>query len=240
MKRPQDLSAAVIILTILGVCCLGLYVALSGYAIHAPPSNLTRTPGSVAPAATVVIVLANTETPRATLAIAPTAPPLPSPLGAFQTITAAITSARPTVTHTPRVTIPPAAPPSQPQTAGTTSCAGFAFCPQGGPPDTRLAPTGAACPRNYIWGQVVDTSGRGLASTQISYKGPSGEAGRMETKGPPDVPGTFNIPTGQPGNTYTLWVTDAGGNRHSPEIAVKTEAYAGSGNCPTRIDFQRK
>ncbi len=234
----QNLSYAVAIIVVLSICCLGMYVAVSGFVVSAPPSSSPGTPLATLPPATILVVISGTETPKPiAIGVTPTAPAIPSPLGAFQTITAAATLARPSPTVTARVAVPPTAPP---QPAGTINCAGFAFCPQGGPPDSRLAPTGAQCPRNYVWGQVIDANGRGITDMRIRFKGPLGEIDSVMTKGSPDPPGIYNILA--PSGTWTIWMLDSAGNRASPEISVTTQqAYSGAGNCPTRMDFaQRK
>ena len=226
----QDRLSAIFILLILGVCCLGLYVAFSGYLINSLPAPTFGARVSTLPPMTLIVVLSNTDVPKPT---ASTALAIPSPLGAFQTITAAITSARPTVTITPRIAIPTSA--SLP-TASGANCAAFTFCPQGGMPDSKLAPTGAACPRNYIWGQVIDLNKRGLSDARIRFRGPLGDLDNVTTKGPPDPPGIYNILA--PSGTWTIWMIDVTGNRISPEIVVTAQqTYTGTGNCPTRADF---
>ncbi len=66
-----------------------------------------------------------------------------------------------------------------------------------------------------------------------------GEVATVETKGPPDLPGIYNIPAGAITGNYTLWVLDAGGGRASPPYSVNApQSYSGSGNCPTRVDFR--
>jgi hypothetical protein len=171
------------------------------------------------------------------IAATSTPPAIPSPLGAFQTITAAATLASPSRTITAPAPIPPTAPP---QPVGAINCAGFPFCPQGGPPDSRLAPTGAQCPRNYVWGQILDANGRGMVDMRIRFKGALGEIDSVASKGPPDPPGIYNILA--PSGTWIIWMIDAAGNRISPEVSVTSQqAYTGAGNCPTRMDFlQRK
>ncbi|MBI3536927.1 MAG: hypothetical protein HY070_05145 [Chloroflexi bacterium] len=236
----QDRSSVIVFILILSVCCLGLYVALSGYLINTPPPlNSNPASANFAPP-TVLVVISTSEAAKLPIVIAPvsTALAVPSPLGAFQTITAAITNARPTFTITPRIALPPTALPAQ----SGARCASFAFCPQDGPPDSRLAPTGAACPRNYIWGQIIDANGKGIPDIRIRFKDPNGEANFQTSKGPPEpIPGIYNIPTGQPGSTWEFWVVDSNGLDISPHVMMTTQAFSGAGNCPTRIDFvQRK
>ncbi len=236
----QDRTSVAFIIITLAICCLGLYVALSGYYINTPPAALANVTVAPIAASTIVNIVSATDTPR-TILTTPSA--IPSPLGAFQTITAAITLARPTATLTPRVAIAPPAPPTAlPAIVGAASCADFSFCPQGGVPDSRLAPTGAACPRNYIWGQILDASGRGISDARIRFKGPLGGLETVASKGTPDPPGIFNILAPAPGGTWLIWMVDSANNRISPEISVNApQGFAGGGSCPTRVDFvQRK
>lgn len=235
----QDRTYAVAIAAILAICCLGVYVAVSGFLNSKPPSLASSSTGPGTPA-TLVIVVVNTITPApakasATFPLVLTSAPVPSPLGAFQTITAA-TTVMVTRTVTPTVTPKPPAPPTAVPPPAVQSCVGFAFCPRGGFPDASLAPAGE-CPRNYIWGIVLDLNGKGIPGRQIRWKGPL-DASKTETsKGLPDPPGTYNIFTSNPGDSWTLWLLDASGGQASPQITITTQAYSGSGNCPNRVDF---
>lgn len=234
----QDKAYAVAIVVVLGICCLGMYVAVSGY-LNSNPSALSSLATPVFQSTQVVVNLpTDTPLPTVTLAtqsIVATAAPLPSPLGAFQTITAATTSVAPTA---PPVIVRPTAPPTSPATSSSVSCAGFQFCPKGGSGDSAIAPTGVECPRNFIWGRVTDASGAGIPNARIRFKlSTTGEADTVTSKGPPDPAGIYNIPTGQPGSSWVLWMLDAGGNIVSPQITLVTQPYSGAGICPTRLDF---
>ncbi|MBI4787384.1 MAG: hypothetical protein HY782_10105 [Chloroflexi bacterium] len=242
----QDRSYAMAIVVVLAICCLGMYVAVSGY-LNSNPSGFASLSATPAIPGTLVVVVINTDTPAptkpgATVPPVATSPPIPSPLGAFQTITAATTAtvARTTATATLRAPLPPTAPPPvvAPSPAAQ-SCSNFTFCPSGGPPDAQLAPTGDPCPRNYIWGRIVDVSGKGLPETQIRFRTPLGNVDRAASKGPPDPPGIYNILAPAPGGSWTLWLVDSVGAQISPQITiVAPQPYLGSGNCPTRIDFK--
>ena len=242
----QDRSYAIAIVLVLAICCLGMYVAVSGY-LNSNPSAFTSLSATPAIPATFVVVVINTETPAptkpgATLAAPPTSAPVPSPLGAFQTITAAttVTVPRGTPTVTPKAALPPTVPrpPSVPSPSAQ-SCSGFLYCPSGGAPDAQLAPTGDQCPRNYIWGRIVDASGKGIPDVQIRFRGPLGNTDKAQSKGPPDPPGIYNILAPAPGGNWTLWLADPNGGQISPQITViAPQPYLGSGNCPTRIDFK--
>ena len=221
-------------IVILAICCLGGYVAVSGYLNSNPQGFSLLTPQS---ATTPIVVVVPTDTrgptkPAATTVGARTAAPVPSPLGAFQTIAASTTQLPPTPT-----TARPANPPTAAPTSAAPSCSGFAFCPKGGPLDYNLGVGGDPCPRNYIWGRVVDSSGRGIPNVRIRYKlVATGESDSVVTKASPDPPGIYNIPTGQPGSAWILWVVDSN-SQVSPQVPITTRAYPGGGDCPTRIDF---
>jgi len=240
----QDKSYAIAIVVVLGICCLGMYVAISGYLNSNPPAPVVVTPGVPA---TEVVITVPTDTPAPTTPVAalpgaPTPAPIPSPLGAFQTITAATT----VVVATQPPTAPKPAPTASPTPAlpsGAPQCGSFPFCVKGGPPDYDLGPGGDPCPRNYIWGRVVDVNGKALPNVRIRYRlDESGESGDSAfSKGPPDVhPGVYYIVTGQPGGKWVVWLVDSSGNQASPQISITTQAYSGAGNCPTRMDFVQK
>ncbi len=228
----QDRYYVIAIIVILAICCLGGYVAVSGYFNSNPPALSVLTPGT---AATPIVVLVSTDTPGpisppVTVAGAPTVQPVPSPLGAFQTIAASTTQLPPTPTA--KSTNLPTAPPA----SAAQSCSGFAFCPKGGPPDFTLGPTGE-CPANYIWGRVVDKNGNGLPNIRVRYKLVStGDVSDAFTKAPPDPAGAHNIPTGQAGSVWLVWIIDSG-NQVSPQFTLTTQKYSGTGDCPTRVDF---
>src|SRR5512135_982268 len=95
----QERSSVIILVVILAICCLGLYVAVSGYRNSINPVAVLASPAAPA---TIVVVVLNTDTP-APATPAPTGPPatsvpVPSPLGAFQTITTAVAISTPRTT----------------------------------------------------------------------------------------------------------------------------------------------
>ncbi len=233
----QDRSYAIAIAVILAICCLGAYVGVSGLMNARAPS----TAADLLKAITPVSVVLPTETAAPTktgetLAPPPTSLPNPTPLGAIQTITASATTTGtlPVPTFTVRPTSPPA-----PSSPAAPTCANSIFCPSGGPPDGSLAPTGAQCPQNYIWGRVFDKNGSGVPGVRIRFKTPMGTVDSVESKGPPDPPGIYNILSPPPGGSWLVWVLDAGGGQASPQYTVVApQGYSGSGNCPTRVDFR--
>lgn len=233
----QNRLYAVAILVILGICCLGAYVAVSGFFNKPATLNVDSSITPPAPSTPVVIVIP-TDTPAAPKpgpggVVTPTIVLIPSPLGAFQTAVARLPP-----TATPKPAAPPTAIPA-PTTSGP-SCGDFAFCPRGGPPDSSLGPGGVACPRNYIWGRVVDLNEKGIPDWKIRYKTPSGETDSTTTKAPPDPPGKYDIPSVQPPSTWTLWLLDPNGSQVSPQFTITAQIYTGAGDCPTRVDFVQR
>lgn len=229
----QDKSYAIAIVVVLGICCLGAYVAISGY-LNSNPSALTF--GTPILQATSIAINLPTDTPAPpTPAVVqttrPTSAPVPSPLGAFQTITAATTIVIPSALPTPaiRTATPAASVPAAP------SCAGFSFCWKYGAPDAILGPTGNECPRNYIWGLVTDATGKGLPNVRIRHQAPNGEYGETMTKDRPDVPGKYDILA--PSGTFVIWIV-SGGAQLSPQVSVTVQPHTlGSSVCLMRVDF---
>jgi hypothetical protein len=228
----QDRYYVIAIVLVIAICCLGGYVAISGYLNANPPSISLLTPG-----APVTVVLLSTDTPApaspvVAVARTPTVAAVPSPLGAFQTIAAATTPGAPVPT-----TRPATVPPAQPQQPPSQGC-GFPFCPKSGPPDSSIAPGGNECPRNYIWGRIVDVGGIGLPNVRIRFRGPLGDSDQVVSKGPPDPPGIYNILA--PSGEFTIWIPGEGGAIDSPQIRVTVQGYQGVGECPTRLDWIRQ
>ncbi len=235
----KERSSVIAIVVVLAICCLGAYVAVTGYFNSQPSSNPLNTSGVMA---TPVVTVLPTETtaPTKPAVVAPVVPPtavaVPSPLGALQTITAALPiPVAPTVA--PRATQPPVAVASPMPTApAQPACANSPFCSAGGPPDSTLGPGGNECPSNYIFGRVVDTAGKGIPNVTIRFRDPTGIAANTTTKGAPDPAGMYNIPTGQPGSEWVVWL-EINGNQASPQVKLITQRYPGSGTCPTRLEF---
>ncbi len=245
----RDRSYAIALVVILAICCLGFYVAVSGYLNSRPPSAsstvIARPPVATLVGSSVATKALPTQTEvaaSATLTATATAtvPPPDSPLGFFQTITpSASVTDTPATTASPTKslpTLPPTAPP--PTLSPAQSCAAFPFCPVGGPPDAQLAPTGDPCPRNYIWGRIVDLARNGLPDMRVRWKGPLGSTDIVISKSRPDPPGIYNVLSPPPGGSWVLWLVDASGKALSPQITlVAPKPYSGSGNCPNRVDF---
>ena len=233
----QDKTYVVAIIVVLGICCLGMYVAVSGYLNSNPgafPEIVAGVQGTpvVVPNSTFTLVPTQ---PVAALPSTPTIAPVPSPLGTLQTITAAV----PIVIPTP-VPTRPAASPTATGAPGFPSCAGFAFCPRGGEPDFALGFGGEACPRNSIIGRVVGLDQRGLRERTIRFINPLGQTSSTTTKGPPDPEGKYDIPSVATGSTWTIWLLDTSGAEVSPRYKLIAQPYTGVGNCPTRLDFAQQ
>ena len=230
----QDKTYVIAIIVVLGICCLGMYVAVSGYLNSNPgafPDIVAGIQGTpvVVPNSTFTLVPTQ---PVAALPGTPTIAPVPSPLGALQTITAAVTIVIPTPVPTRA-----AASPTATAASGLPSCTGFAFCPKGGDPDYALGFGGDPCPRNAIIGRVVGLDGRGLREMKIRYINPLGEPGSATTKGPPDPDGKYDIPAVATNSTWVIWLLDVAGAEVSPRAKLIAQPYTGVGNCPTRLDF---
>lgn len=232
----KDKSYAIAIVVVLGICCLGMYVAVSGY-LNSNPSAFS--PITPILQATQIAVALPTDTPLPTKAataasLTPTIAPVPSPLGVFQTITAATTIVIPT----PLPTAPRASSAASVASAATQSCAGFQFCWKYGAPDIDLGPTGNECPRNYIWGVVTDANGKGLPNMRVRYRAPNGETGETVTKDKPDVPGKYDVLA--PSGTFVVWLTN-GGAQVSPQVSVLVQpSPTGGTTCLMRIDFYQQ
>ncbi len=241
----QDRAYAVGIFIVLGICCIGAYVAVSGF-MNVNPKGLNL--GLSGPTSTETVVVATavvtSTTVSATVAPLPTLvaiQPTNTPKGAKPTATSlshgtpspAFLSDIPTITPaTDTGTTTPAPSP----TASGGGC-GSPFCPIGGSPDQNIAPTGQACPRNYLWGLVLDQSGKGIAGWKIHFRDPAGNEGDTTTKAPPDPAGRYDIPTSSSG-TWFIQLRDSGGNPQSATIRVDARQTSTDNKvCPTRIDF---
>jgi hypothetical protein len=232
----QDKTYVIAIIVVLGICFLGMYVAVSGY-LNSNPGAFPDIVASIQGTPVVISISTYTPAPTQPIVVLPNTPtiaPVPSPLGALQTITAAATIVVPT--PAPAATRPAASSTST-GAPGLPSCAGFAFCPRGGQPDYVLGIGGNPCKSDYIWGRVTDASGHGLREWKIRYQNPFGELNTVTTKAPPDPEGVYNVPSVATGSTWYIWLLDAVGKEVSPRVKFIPQPYTGVGNCPTRLDF---
>lgn len=231
----QDRAYAVAIFLVLGICCIGTYVAVSGF-MNANPQGLslglnaaaseTPTPANVVEISTATLESA-TETPG------PTEAPTSTPKGFKPSPTA-------TIRRGPTLDLPTAAPleVTTATVAATVQVGcGFPFCGRIGQPDPKMAPTGRDCPTDYLWGAVYDKAGTGLPNWQIRYQQLGGVTDKVATKGPPDTRiGGYDIPVGS--GTWVLQLFDSGGNvKSAPFQVVSRQPYAGGSTCPSRVDF---
>lgn len=229
----QDRAYAAAILIIIGICCIGAYVAVSGF-MNANPDGLsiglnlpTQTPTGG------VTVEIPTETPGP-----PTNTPLPptkTPIG-FRPTDPPEATRGPTLDFIPTIETPEfTETPLPTATLEIPPGCGAPFCPRLAAPDPR-APTGNPCPGNYIWGFVLDRNGIGIGGMKVTLRETSGAGDKVTTKAPPDPEGRFDLPA--TGGTWTVQVVDRQENPLSPPIQVQANvSWGGSGNCPTRVDF---
>jgi hypothetical protein len=226
----QDRVYAAAIFVIIGLCCIGVYVAISGF-MNANPNGLQigLNLETGTPTAGVTI-----EIPTETAA-PPTNTPLPptiTPEG-FQPTAIPAATRGPTLDFLPTIETPTVTP--TPEATATPPGCGASFCPRLGPPDPR-APTGNPCPDNYIWGFVLDTGGNGMGGMRIALREINGGADKVTSKAPPDPEGRFDFPASA--GTWTVQLVDRSENPLSPPIQIQANVpWGGSGNCPTRVDF---
>jgi hypothetical protein len=244
----QDRAYAAGIFIVIGICCIGAYVAVSGF-LNSSPSGFNIDLGASA-----------TETPGEETAVAGLNTPITFPDTPIAgTISAAIPSVtpkgfEPSATPPSRGTpspafladVPTAAPSDTPGSEPSPTAAQAAtvcraqFCPRIGVPDAAIAPTGRACPDNYIWGVVYDHNGKGIPGALIHFIDPSGAGSNVAAKGPPDPAGRYDIPTAG-GGVWKLQLRDGNGNPLSPVVQIQArQIAAGSDTCPTRVDFHQQ
>lgn len=235
----QDRAYAVAIFLVLGICCIGAYVAVSGF-FNANPNGLSLSLSSATetptPGITIEIPTETaappTETPR------PTAPPTKTPKGFVASPTPALVITRqatldflPTIPTGEPITATPAPSPT------ITGC-GAEFCPRLGPPDSQ-GPKGTPCSQEYLWGFVIGADGAGAPNVKLHFKEVGGAEGDTRSKGPPDPAGRFDFPAAS--GTWSVQVVDKGGDPLSPPVQVQAgQLWSGTGNCPSRIDFAKQ
>lgn len=233
----QNRLYAVAILVILGICCLGGYVAFSGFLNSSQPSFIASASRTLPPVSPLVVIL-GTDTAAPTKPITPGAitPTSAATLPIIPIVPSAVL-ATPT-TGTPTATLRPVTPTSLPP---VSTCGVFLFCNVSGPADLSMAPSSASgCPSTYIWGRVFDTSGKGVPDKKIRFKDPQGELGQAVSKNTPDIPGKYDIPTGAPGSSWVVWIQNDDGSPASPQVSITTQNFLGGSTCPNRIDFKQQ
>ncbi|MGB8648823.1 MAG: hypothetical protein WCF84_26540 [Anaerolineae bacterium] len=252
----QDRAFAVGIFIILGICCIGAYVAVSGFMNTnsgglnlglnvSTPSPTSGTPSDVsagtAEAATPTLLPTGTSGPPTNTpkgfkpSATPSATVTPSSRG---TPSPAFLADIPTITPASGTSGTPGASSTQPAATAPVpvgNC-GYTYCPSPkGPPDDR-APTGNSCPTNYLWGFVIGSNGKGVPGVQVRYTNPDGESDHTFTKAPPDPAGRWDVAA--PGGMWAIQILDSGGKPASPVIQIQAHVSDPSGKtCPTRLDF---
>lgn len=226
----QDRAYAAAIFIILGICCIGAYVAVSGF-FNANPEGFSLALNSATETPTAGVTI---EIPTETAA-PPTFTPLPpteTPIG-YQPTAIPEATRGPTLDFIPTIATPEFT--ATPEASATPPGCGAEFCPRPGPADSG-APGGNPCPSHLIWGFVLDKNGQGIPGVKIHFSDASGNAGDKDTKGPPDRPGIYDIPVGS-----GVWTVQVFGKREqvrSPPFQVAVgQSWGGTGNCPTRVDF---
>ncbi len=226
----QDRAYAVAIFIILGICCIGAYVAISGF-LNANPQGLTMALYSATVTPTLGVTI---EIPTETAAPPTDTPPPPTrtPKGFKPTDTPAFTRA-PTLDFIPTIATPEFT--ATPEPTNTPSSCGAAYCPRLGPPDSR-GPKGNTCSTEYIWGFVLDKNGEGVPNIRVHFREAGGAEGDARSKGDPDPRGRFDFPAANGTWTVQIWTKD--GDPVSAPIQIQAgQPWGGSGNCPTRVDF---
>lgn len=231
----QDRAYAAAILIVLGICCIGAYVAVSGF-INANPQGITlglgggtQTPTSES----AVAIPSGTVAPPSSSPL-PTEPPTRTPKGFVPSSTA--TTKRPPTLDLPTsssIQVITSTPLASVQAVGC----GYPFCGKIGKPEAAMAPTGRDCPSDYLWGAVYDKNGKGIPGWTIRFQQVGGGSDKVSTKGPPDSRlGGYDIVAA--GGTWILQLYDPSGNSKSPPFQIKArQSYTGGTNCPTRVDF---
>jgi hypothetical protein len=230
----QDRAYAAAIFIVLGICCIGAYVAVSGF-MNANPQGLNLGSNGAAQTATLEsAVEIPTDTPAPpTATLGPTEVPTRTPKGfgpsATPTIRRPPTLDLPTVPVTELITATPPTP--------TQVGCGYPFCGRLGKPDPNMGPKGVECPTDYLWGVVYDKNGNGISNWEVRYQRVGGDSGHTITKGPPDIRlGVYEIVAAN--GTWNLSLYDPSGNVKSPPFQVKAgQPSSGGTTCPSRVDF---
>jgi hypothetical protein len=232
--NAQDRAYAAAIFIVLGICCIGAYVAVSGFLNASPEGIHLGQNGSAQSSSTESAVEIPTET------IAPPSPTAPAAEQPTSTPRGYVPPPTPTIRRPPTLDLPtvPAFPvATATASAPTQSNCGYPFCGKIGAADPKMAPTGRDCPADYLWGVVYDKSGAGISNWQIRYQQVGGVKDHTSTKGPPDKRiGGYDIVAAN--GTWILQLYDPNGNVKSAPFQVKAgQSYTGGSICPSRVDF---
>ncbi len=252
----QDRAFAVGIFIIIGICCIGVYVGISGFNAANPNGftlalNLSTNTPPASPAINVSAETAEAAT-ATSLPTVTSGPPTNTPKGFKPSATPPATATSlsrgtpspaflgdiPTVT--PISGTPGAVSTATATAPTTTGNCGYPYCPRPKGPPSEQAPTGNICPQNYLWGFVLDASGKGVSSgVWIRFTNPNGEGDKVAPKTLPDPPGRWDVSAG--GGTWKLQLVDQNNNPLSPTQEMQAFVKYTTGNsCPTRLDFVKQ
>lgn len=258
----QERFLPVAILSVLGICCIGTYVAVSGFMMASPKGldlsflGAARTAAAfnagtvtfpaetatrLARAPTLIAAGPGTETATITpVGFKPSATPSPSRTSTEQRQPTALPNVTFAVTRQATQGGGQTAVPTQPNSVNT-AC-GFEFCPQPGPPDASLAPTHQACPSGYLWGQAYNETGVGVGGSlgwKVIATREGGTAEVFPLKTSPDPEGIWNVATGG-GGSWTLQLLDGNNRPLSSKYSIAAGNVNGpAGTCGTRVDFKK-
>lgn len=231
----QDRVYAAAIFIVIGVMCIGIYVAISGF-LNSNPNGLPKLPFQGEDTTPTALAGVRVEIPTETAAPPtksplPTKPPTKTPKGFVASPTPAAT--RPPTLDLPTVPTEEPVTPTPAATFTPQGC-GMEFCPRLGPPDAS-GPGGNPCHPNYIWGRVLDRNRQGMPDVKVAFHDNSGNAGQTVSKSAPDT-GKYDIPLGN-----GTWIVEIVGRKEamlSPSFAVVVgQPWSGAGTCPTHVDF---
>ena len=230
----QDRAYAAAIFVVLGICCIGAYVAVSGFMNANPqgPSLGLNTAGQTPTQQSAVEIPTDTAAPPTATPL-PTEPPTKTPKGF-------VPSSTPTIKRPPTLdlpTVPIIGLGSATPFATTQVGCGYPFCGKMGKPDENMGPRGQACPTDYVWGVVYDKNGVGISDWHVRFQRVGGEGDRTTTKGPPDTRiGVYEIVAAS--GSWILQLRDPSENVKSPPFQVNAgQSYTGGPTCPSRVDF---
>jgi hypothetical protein len=232
--NAQDRAYAAAIFIVLGICCIGAYVAVSGFMNASPQGmGLGLSSGTQTPSTQSAVEIPTGTVPPPSSTAPATEPPTNTPKGY-------VAPPIPTIQHGPTLdlpTVPAVALPTVTYSASTQANCGYPFCGRIGVADPKMAPTGRDCPPDYLWGVVYSKYGAGISNWQIRYKQTGGVSDHTNTKGPPDTRiGGYDIVAAN--GTWTLQLYDPAGNvKSAPFQVMAGQPYSGGSTCPSRVDF---
>lgn len=214
---------------VMGIICLGMYVAVSALRANSQPliriarpteRTLSAVPDTLAtpsPPPATPSPPPPTETPQPPIALPPQASPTATPASANQS-----------PLPSPTATVPVATP---------TTYVSYAFVPNGPVKgDFTQGCTGGA----YIFGFVRDANGNLLEGVRIQASDAWGNHLPAITKGGADL-GKYDVPISHVANSWNVTVTDAQGSPLSPVVSVYHSGnyIPGQEPCWHRLNWRR-